>query len=52
MTIELANCFVEYATVKEIWDAVQKYHSKINDTANIVQLVSRAGALQQGEKQY
>ena len=23
MTTELANCFVEYATVKEVWDAAQ-----------------------------
>ena len=50
MTTELANCFIEYATVKEIWDAAQTYHSKKNDKAKIAQLVIRAGALQQGEK--
>ena len=31
MTTEAANHFIEYKTVKEIWDAARKYHSKKND---------------------
>ena len=50
MTTELANRFIEYETVKDVWDAVHKYHSKKNDRSKIAQLVSRSCALQQGEK--
>ena len=39
-TTELANCFVEYSIVKEIWDAAQQYHSKENGKAKLAQLVS------------
>ena len=50
MTTELANCFIEYPTVKEEWDVARIYHSKKNDKVKIAQLVIRAGGLQQGEK--
>ena len=50
MTTELANCFIEYSSVQEIWDAAQQYHSKKNDKAKIAELVIKARALQQGEK--
>ena len=30
MTTKLANRFIQYETVKDVWDAVQKYHSKKN----------------------
>ena len=50
MTTELANRFIEYETVKEIWDVAHKYHSQKNDQAKIAELVIRAGSLQQGDK--
>ena len=50
MTTELANQFIEYKTVKDIWAAVYKYHSKKNDQSKIAQLVSRSCALQHGER--
>ena len=50
MTTELANCFTEFSTVKEIWDSAQTHHSKKNDKAKIAQLAIRAAALQQDEK--
>ena len=37
MTTELANQFIEYEIVKDIWEAVQKYHSKKNDRSKIAQ---------------
>ena len=50
MTIEIAKRFIEYETVKEIWDAAHKYHSKKNDQAKIAQLVIQEGSLQQGDE--
>ena len=45
----MANQFIEYATVKEIWDAVLSFHSKKNDCSKIAQLVTKAWTLQQGD---
>ena len=38
MTAELSDRFIEYETVKEIWDAAHKYHSNNNDKSKIDQL--------------
>ena len=35
MSTEMANRFIEYATVKEIWNAVYYFHSKKNDCSKI-----------------
>ena len=37
MSTELANWFIEYEIVKEIWDGAYKYHSKKNDRSQIAQ---------------
>ena len=50
MTAELANRFIEYETIKDVWYTVHKYHSKKNERSKIAQLVSRSCALQQDEK--
>ena len=50
MTTELVNQFIEYETIKDVWDVVHKYHSKKNDRFKISQLVSQSCALQQGDK--
>ena len=50
MTAELVNRFIEYETVKAIWDAVHKYHSKKSDESKIAQLVTLAVTLQQADK--
>ena len=49
MKTEMTNRFIQYETVKEIWDAVHKYHSKKNDKFKIAQLVNKASVPQQGE---
>ena len=48
MSTETANRFIEYVTVKEIWDAIHSFHSK-NDRSKIAQLVTKAWMLQQGD---
>ena len=50
MSTEMANRFIEYATVKEIWDAVHYFHSKKNNRSKIAQLVTKAWTLQQGDR--
>ena len=50
MSTEMANRFIKYETVTEVWDAVHKYHSKKNDQSKIAQLVNRACVLQQGNQ--
>ena len=47
MNTEMANRFIQYETMKEIWDAVHKYHSNKNDRSKIAQLVNKASLLQQ-----
>ena len=42
MSTKMANRFIEYATIKEIWDAVHNFHSKKNDRFKIAQLVTKA----------
>ena len=50
MNTEMANRFIQYETVNEIWDVVHKYHLKKNDRSKIAQLVNEASVLQQGER--
>ena len=45
MSTELENHFVKYETMKDIWDACHKYHSKKNDRSKTAHLVNREGAL-------
>ena len=45
MKTEMTNRFIQYETVKEIWDAVHKYHSKKNDKSKIAQLVNKASVI-------
>ena len=42
MMTELVKRFIEYETVKGVWDAVHKYHSKKNVSSKIAQLVSQS----------
>ena len=50
MSTEMANRFIEYTTVKEIWDAVYYVNSIKNDHSKIAQLVTKAWTLQQGDR--
>ena len=50
MNTEMANRFIQYETVNEMWDTVHKYHSKKNDRSKIAQLVNKTSVLQQGEQ--
>ena len=38
MTTELANLFIECKIVKDVWDAVHKYHSKKNNQSKIAKI--------------
>ena len=50
MNTEMANRFIQYETMKEIWVAIHRYHSKKNDRSKIAQLVNKACVLQHGER--